>query len=142
MDQISAYSSLLVPGAVAIVLLIALVKVVSAIVKLVTIVAIIALLVGGFTVYGRISAIQSAANAVASASGGYTSSLALANAVTRSARKAAAELGLNPAYLHVRLLCVASRPQVRLRYADDSFMFGILSQQAFTVPLSTDLRCQ
>lgn len=141
MDHIGVYNSLLVPGVVAIVLLIALAKVVSAIVKLVTVAMVVAILIGGFMMFGRINALQSAAEAAAHAGGQVTSSLAMANAVARSARHTAAELGLNPAYLHVRLHCETAPPQVRLRYADDAFMFGLLSHQVFIVPLSSSVHC-
>lgn len=141
MDHIGVYNSLLIPGVVAIVLLIVLAKVVSAIVKLVTMAVIVAMLIGGFLMFGRINALQSAAAAAAHAGGQVTSSVAMANAVTRSARRTAAALGLNPAYLHVRLHCETAPPQVRLRYADDRFMFGLLSHQVFIVPLAPNLRC-
>lgn len=141
MDHLSAYSSLLIPGIVALVLLVVVMKVVGTIIKLVSLLVFAAILIGGFLMYGRISAIQSAADAVMRQSNGVHSTAALIWTVNHSARRAAADLGLDPAYLRVDVQCVASQPQVSLRYTDEKFMFGLLSHQDFPVPLSTTVRC-
>ena len=62
---VNAYGGLLIPAAVALVLLILVVKVVNAIVRLVALAVLIALLVGGYLVYGRVMAMQKAAQAAA-----------------------------------------------------------------------------
>ena len=141
MDHLSAYSSLLIPGVVALVLLVVLMKVVGTIIKLVSLIVFAAILIGGFVMYGRISAIQSAADAVTRQSSGVNSAAALIWTANHSARRVAADLGLDPAYLRVSVHCVAAQPQVSLRYVDDKFMFGLLSHQDFPVPLSTTVRC-
>lgn len=127
-----SYSSLLIPGAVGLVLLFTVIKIVNAFIKLVALVVLIAVLAGGYLLYGRISSVQKVADAVA---GQNISSVAVARTV---ARQAAATAGLNPAF--VQVACAGGR-QLQLRYSDDSFAFGILSRQDFTVPLADGAHC-
>ncbi len=127
-----SYGSLLIPAAVALVLLFLIVRAVGAIVKLVALVVLIAVLAGAYGLYGRISSVQKVADAL---SGQNLTSVGVARS---AARQAAASVGLNPAFVQV---ACAGGHQLQLRYADDSFAFGILSRQDFTVPLSSGARC-
>ena len=139
---LGAYSSLLIPGAVALVLLFLVFKVVNAIAKLVSLALLIAILAGGYLAYGRLSGIQKAVDAATQqGQTQYKSAAALAHAVGDPARQALAQTGLNPAYLRVHIVCAGPATQVQLRYADDSFMFGVLSQQWIDVPLNNNVRC-
>jgi len=128
----SSYGSLLIPAVVALVLLFLIVRVVGAIVKLVVLVVLVAVLVGAYGLYGRISSVQKVADAL---SGQKLTSAGVARSV---ARQAAASAGLNPAFVQVEC---AGGHQLQLRYADDSFAFGILSRQDFTVPLAGGAHC-
>lgn len=127
-----SYGSLLIPAIVALVLLFMIVRVVSAIVKLVALVVLIIVLAGAYGLYGRISSVQKVADALG---GGRATSVGVART---AARQAAATAGLNPVFVQVDC---AGGGQLRLRYAADSFLFGILSRQDFDVPLSNGARC-
>ncbi len=127
-----SYGSLLIPAILALVLLFAIFRVVSAIFKLVALVVLIAVLAGGYGLYGRISSVQKVADAL---NGQRVTSVGLA---TMAARQAATSAGLNPQYVQVSC---AGGQQLQLRYADNSFMFGILSRQDFNIPLSSGARC-
>ncbi len=127
-----SYGSLLIPAVVALVLLFVIVRVVGAIVKLVALVVLIAVLAGAYGLYGRISSVQKVADTLA---GRHVTSVGVASTV---ARQAAASAGLNPAFVEVSC---AGGQQFQLRYADGSFLFGILSRQNFDVPLATGARC-
>ncbi len=127
-----SYGSLLIPAVVALVLLFLIVRVVGAIVKLVVLVVLVAVLVGAYGLYGRISSVQKVADAL---SGQNLTSAGVARSV---ARQAAASAGLNPAFVQVEC---AGGHQLQLRYADDSFAFGILSRQDFIVPLAGGAHC-
>jgi hypothetical protein len=130
----------LIPGAVGIVLLILVLKAANAILRLVGLVVLIALLVGGYAAYGRVMAIQKAA-ATAVHQGRRTSAIALANAVGTPARQAIAAAGLKPAFLRIHVVCAGPDTSVQLRYADRSFMFGVVSHQTVDVPLGDSARC-
>jgi hypothetical protein len=130
--RMGSYGSLLIPAVVALVLLFLIVRVVGAIVKLVVLVVLVAVLVGAYGLYGRISSVQKVADAL---SGQNLTSAGVARSV---ARQAAASAGLNPAFVQVEC---AGGHQLQLRYADDSFAFGILSRQDFTVPLAGGAHC-
>ena len=136
----SAYGGLLIPGAVALVLLILVIKVVNAIARLVALAVLLAMLVGGYLVYGRVMDMQKAAEAAVH-HGRPTSAAALASAVGTPARQAIARAGLNPAYLRVHVACAGPDTTVQLRYADKGFLFGVLSRQTFDVPLGNNVRC-
>ncbi len=127
-----SYGSLLIPAVVALVLLFMIVRVVSAIFKLVALVVLIAVLAGAYGLYGRISSVQKVADALG---GGRVTSVGVARTV---ARRAASDAGLDPRYVQVSC---AGANELQLRYADDSFLFGILSRQDFAVPLSNGARC-
>jgi len=140
MDHLlSADGGSLIPGAVALVLLILVIKVVNAIVRLVALAVLIALLVGGYAVYGRVMAIEKAA--AAAPQGRRTSAAALAKAVGPPARQAIASAGLKPAFLRIHVVCAGPNTLVRLRYADRSLLFGVVSHQTVDVPLDARARC-
>src|SRR5437773_2765414 len=131
---LSTYGGLLVPGAVALVLLLLVIKVVNAIVRLVALAVLIAMLVGGYLAYGRVMAMQKAAEAAVH-HGRPTSAVALTGAIGVPARQAIAKAGLNPAYLRVHVVCAGPNTTAQLRYADKGFLYGVLSHQTFDVPL-------
>ena len=137
---LSADGGPLIPGALALVLLILAIKLVNALVKLVALVVLIALLVGGYAVYGDVKAIQKAATAV-SQQGPPTLATALANAVGPPARQAIASVGLKPAFLRIHVVCAGPDTSVQLRYVDRSFLFGVVSRQTVDVPLGDSARC-
>jgi len=130
----------LIPWAVAIVLLILLLKAANALLRLVGLVVLIALLAGGYAVYGRVMAIKTAA-AAATQQGRVASAAALAKAVGPPARQAIASAGLKPAFLRVHVVCAGPDTTVQLRYADQSFLFGVVSDQTVDVPLDARARC-
>src|SRR2546421_12627350 len=141
MDHLlSADGGSLIPGAVALVLLILVIKVVNAIVRLVALAVLIALLVGGYAVYGDVTAIQKAA-AAAPQQGRRALAAALANAVGPPARQAIASVGLKPAFLRIPVVCAGPNTAVQLRYVDRSFLFGVLSHQTVDVPVGDSARC-
>ena len=124
----------LIPGAVAIMLLILVLKAANAILRLVGLMVLIALLVGGYAAYGRVMAIQKAA-AAATQQGRRTLATALATAVGPPARQAIASVGLKPAFLRIHVVCAGPDTAVQLRYVDRSFLFGVVSHQTVDVPL-------
>ena len=135
----STYGGLLIPGAVALVLLLLVLKIANAIFRLVGLVVLIALLVGGYLVYGRVMDMQKAAEAAVHH--GRPTAAARASAVDAPARQAIAKAGLNPAFLRVHVVCAGPDTRVQLRYADKGFLFGVLSHQTFDVPLGNSARC-
>ena len=137
---LSADGGPLISAAVALVLLILVIKVVSALVRLVALAVLIALLVGGYAVYGDVRAIQKAA-AAATQQGRRTLAPALANAVGPPARQAIASVGLKPAFLRIHVVCAGPDTSVQLRYADQSFLFGVVSHHTVDVPLGDSARC-
>jgi hypothetical protein len=137
---LSANGGPLIPGAMALVLLILVIKVVNALLKLVALAVLIALLMGGYAVYGDVTAIQKAA-AAATQQGRRTLAATLANAVGPPARQAIASIGLKPAFLRVHVVCAGPHTSVQLRYADQGFLFGVVSQQTVDVPLGDSARC-
>lgn len=139
---LSAYSSLLIPGAVVLVLLLLILKVANAVVRLVGMVVLIAIFVAGYGVYGRVVAIQKAALAATHQGGPrLASAAALEGAVSGPARQALATVGLNPAFLRIHVSCARPNTSVQLRYVDKGFAFGVLSHQTFDVPLDSSVRC-
>jgi hypothetical protein len=114
--------------------------VVKALFRLVGLAALIAMLAGGYAVYGRMIAIQKAA-AAAAHQGRVASATALASAVGVPARQAIARAGLKPAFLRVHVVCAGPDTSVQLRYADGSFLFGVVSHQTVDVPLGDSARC-
>jgi hypothetical protein len=137
---LSADGGPLIPGALALVLLILIIKVVNALVRLVALAVLIAVLVGGYAVYGDVRAIQKAA-AAATQQGQRALATALANAVGPPARQAIASVGLKPAFLRIHVVCAGPNTSVQLRYADRSFLFGVVSHQTVDVPLGDSARC-
>ena len=137
---LSADGGALISAAVALVLLILVIKVVNALLKLVALAVLIALLVGGYAVYGDVTAIQKAA-AAATQQGRRTLAATLANAVGPPARQAIASVGLKPAFVRIHVVCAGPNTSVQLRYVDRSFMFGVLSHQTVDVPLGDSARC-
>jgi hypothetical protein len=129
----------LIRGAVAIMLLILVLKAAKAILRLVGLVVLIALLVGGYAVCGRVIAIETAA-AATTHQGRLTSAAALESAVGVPARQAIASTGLKPGFLRVHVVCAGPDTSVQLRYADQSFLFGVVSHQTVEVPLGS-ARC-
>lgn len=139
---LGAYSSLLIPGIVALVLILIILKVVSAVLRLLSLVLLVAVLAGGYIAYGRLSTIQKAVDAAtAQGQSSYHSAIALKQAVLGPAQQALAQSGLNPADLHVHVICAGPNTQVQLRYDDPNFLFGALSQQWFDVPTNANVRC-
>ena len=130
----------LIPGAVAIMLLILVLKAANAVLRLVGLVVLIAVLVGGYAVYGRVMAIEKAA-AATTHQGQRTSAAALAKAVGTPARQAIASAGLKPAFLRIHVVCAGPNTSVRLRYADRGFLLGVVSHQTVDVPLGDRARC-
>lgn len=135
-------SILLVPGAIVLVLLFVILKVVNAIVKLVSVALLLAILAGGYLAYGRVSSIQKAIDAATTqGQAGLMSQVALENTVYNSAKQAMTSTGMNPAYLRINVHCAGPKTQIQLRYTDDSFLFGLLSNQDFDVPHDPRVRC-
>ena len=137
---LSADGGPLIPGAVALVLLILVIKVINAVVRLVAPAMLIALLVGGYAVYGDVTAIQKAA-AATTQQGRRALATALSNAVGPPARQAIASVGLNPAFLRIHVVCAGPNTSVQLRYVDRSFLFGVVSHQTVDIPLGGGARC-
>lgn len=149
------YGSLLVPAVIALVVVIVLLKIVMAIEHaivriasaLLTIIVLGAVLIGGASLVGRINTIQNAAMAAVSSLGGSgntasaVSAAALTSQLDAQARKALADVGLNPSYLRLYVSCDGSQPRLHLSYLDDRFMFGALSHHDFTVPVNANVRC-
>src|SRR5205085_11826530 len=112
---LSADSGPLIPGALALVLLILVIKMVNALVRLVALAVLIALLVGGYAVYGDVTAIQKAA-AAAPQQGRRALAAALANAVGPPAPQAIASVRLQPAFLRIHLCCPRPNTSHQLPY--------------------------
>jgi hypothetical protein len=150
-----AYGNLLVPAAVALLGVIVLIKIVIALehavlriaTALLTILVLGTVLLVGSSMIGRIHGIQSAAAAAArsvnapSANGVIQASV-LQRELESNARQALTGVGLNPAYLHLRISCGATEATLHLRYSDTSFLFGLLSHQEFTAALPNSVRCR
>ena len=154
MDQpFSSYSSILVPVVVALVLVILLIKIAIAIehaviriaASLLTILFLGAVLVAGFSLASRLNAIQNVAVAAVQAGGVSGGSAISATALTRtldtSAGKALVTVGLNPKYLHLTVRCNGPQAWLHLSYLDSTFLFGMLNQHDFVVPIPVKVRC-
>ena len=152
----STYGSVIVTVVIALVLVIALLKIAIAVehavvriaTSLLTITVLGVVLVAGFTLLGRVSAIQNAATAAVQGIGessqtptGTIPAATLTQNLDASARRALLAVGLNPAYLRLYVSCAGPRPRLHLIYADDTFMFGALSSHDYTVPVPNIVRC-
>ena len=135
------YTGLIIPGVLAVVALYMVVKVASAAFKVVMTLVLLAALGGGYVAYQRISPLVSAASAAAyQGRSGMTTASALARAVGTPARQAIADTGLNPAYVRIHVTC-GPNTQVQFRYADEHYLFGLLSKQWIQVPMDSSARC-
>lgn len=150
-----AYGNLLIPAAVALLVVIVLVKIAIAIehavvriaASLLTILALGTALVVGISVVGRIHGIQTATTAAAHGvnapmGNGVITAPTLQRELDGNARQALSSVGLNPAYLRVRVTCGATGATLHLRYSDTTFLYGVLSHQEFTAPLPSTVRCR
>jgi hypothetical protein len=149
-----AYGNLLIPAAVALLVVIVLIKVAIAIehaviriaASLLTILALGTALVVGFSVVGRVHGIQTAtaqaAQGVGATTGtGVIQASALQRELDGTASQALSGVGLNPAFLHLTVSCGVAGATLHLWYSDTSFLFGVLSHQQFTAPLPSNVRC-
>jgi hypothetical protein len=139
---INDYSGWLIPALAVIVLLVVAIKVVNAIVRILSLVLVAAILFGGYTAYGRLTAIQNSVNAVATQHKGQPlSHNAIQNAVFDSLSSHLSSVGLNPSLFQIDVQCAGVQTQIHVRYTDPNYMFGWLSNQSFQLPHSPQVRC-
>jgi hypothetical protein len=154
MDQpFSSYSSVLVPVAITLIVVIVLIKIVIAIehaviriaASLLTIIFLGALLIAGFSVASRLNTIQNAAAAAVQGSGlsgrSSISAAELNRTLNTSARNALVAVGLNPQYLHLVVRCNGPQASLHMSYHDSTFLFGVIDQHDFVVPIPMKVRC-
>lgn len=150
-------SSMLVPAAIALGLMVILLKIAIAVERallrivtaVITVGVLVAVLVVGVSASGRLHTIQAAADSamrnIATAqqgsSGGMTAD-ALTHALDRPTRQAFAGAGLDPRPLDIHAICEGRHGYLHLRYADTSFLFGVLSSHDVVIPLPPDVRCK
>jgi hypothetical protein len=152
---LGAYSNLLIPAAVALVAVIVLIKILiifeHAVMRiatsLLTILILGVALIAGSSMIGRIHGIQSATAAAAKSlavpqANGAIQASVLQQEIDHNARAALTSVGLNPAYLHVRVTCDTAGATLHLQYGDTSFLYGLLSRQEFTAPLPNNVHCR
>lgn len=151
---LDTYGNLLVPAAVALLVVIVLIKIVIALEHAVLRMATAALtilvlgtgIIVGASAIGRLNSIQTAAATAARSiakpnSNGIVRATDLQQALQGNAQKALVSVGLNPAYLHIRVTCAAAGATLHLRYSDASFLYGLLSHQEVSAPLPSNVRC-
>jgi hypothetical protein len=152
-ESLSNYSNLLVPVALALIAVILLIKIAIAIehaviriaASLLTIIFLGALLIAGFSLASRLNTIQNAAAAAVQASGVSGQSTMSAAELTRtlntSARNALVAVGLDPKYLRLAVRCDGPQASLHLSYRDGTFLYGMLDQHDFVVPVPVKVRC-
>lgn len=139
-ELLGNYGALVIPVAVGLVLLFLVFKVVNAVLRIIVIVIVLGLIGGGASTYARIhDIIQVATDATAASHAAQSPAAATASARV-TLNRTAKDVGLNPAYLHVAVLCEGGSPKLHLTYKDGNFLFGILSHQDFVVP-AQNVRC-
>jgi len=153
--SLGAYSSLVIPVVVVLVAIVVLVRIAIAIEHaliriasgVLTIIVLVGVLIVGFNFVGRVNTVQSAATTVAQdiaasyGGGGPVSAAALNTKLNRQASQALRNVGLDPTYLRLHVTCEGGQAVLHLRYADQSFMGGALSNQDFTANLPPNVRC-
>jgi hypothetical protein len=153
--SLGAYSSLVIPVVVVLVAIIVLVRIAIAIEHAViriasgvlTIIVLVGVLIVGFSVVSRVNTVQSAATSVAQdiaasyGGGGPISAAALSAKLNQQASQALRNVGLDPTYLRLSVTCDGNQAVLHLRYADQSFMGGALSNQNFTSNLPPNVHC-
>jgi hypothetical protein len=150
-----SYGNLLVPAVVVLLGVIVLIKIVIALehavlriaTSLLTIIVLGTALIVGSSMIGRIHGIQSAAAAAARSvntptTNGVIQASVLQRQLDSNARQALTGVGLNPAYLHLRISCGATGATLHLQYSDTSFLYGLLSHQEFAAALPNTVRCR
>jgi hypothetical protein len=112
-----------------------------------TIIVLVGVLIVGFSVVGRVNTVQSAATTVAQdiaasyGHGGPISAAALNAKLNQQASQALRDAGLDPTYLRLSVSCEGGQAVLHLRYADQGFMGGALSNQDFTANLPPNVHC-
>jgi hypothetical protein len=155
MDALGSYGNLVVPVVIALVLIVAFFKIAialeHAVVKiatsLLTIIVLGVVLIFGIQMLGRINTVRNVASTAvqdvtaSTAAGKATTAAALTQSLDTSARKALADVGLDPAYLSLHVTCDAPQAHVHVSYQDQKFLFGTLSHQDFSLPWPNPVRC-
>ncbi len=140
MDHPELYTSMIVPAVVALVLLFVFFKIISTIVKTIALIVLIGVAVGGFFLYSRIHAIQTATESLGQQGSAsvHVDTLAFERKIRAQANQAVSSVGLNPNDLKLSLNCQGPyNTQLAVRYVDDKFLFGLLNKQEFSVPVSS-----
>jgi len=94
---------------------------------------------------GRLNTIQNVAATAVQASGvsgrSTISATELSRTLNTSARNALLGVGLNPQYLHLAIRCNGPQAWLHLSYLDSTFLYGMLDQHDFVVPIPVKVRC-